>query len=151
MTLSSSDRAVIGHWWKPVPVFICLMLAASQASAQQLTYEAGYFAPGVNPATGGQPIQVVQLTTTCNQPFTIVVTTRVANPIRVEWDDPLNPTKACKAALDPTTVLASFPVGLDYQFGLRAVDSIQTKSAWVVLPFDWRRVVPPPTGVRIGS
>lgn len=129
---------------------LAFLLIASETNAQQLSYEAGYFAPGVNASTG-QPIQVVQLTVTCNQAFTVIVAGRVTNPIRVEWDDPNQPTKACRAALDPTTTLASSPVGLDYQFGLRAIDGIGTRSAWVTLPFDYRRPVPAPTGLRIGS
>lgn len=131
-------------------LLLIFALTSAHANAQQLTYEAGYFAPGVSPASG-QPLQVVQLTVTCNQTFTVVVGGRVTNPVRVEWDDPAAPTKACRAALDPTTVLASSPVGLDYQFGLRAIDSIGTRSPWVTLPFDWRRPVQAPTGLRIGS
>lgn len=132
-------------------LILAFLLTASRVNAQQLSYEAGYFAPGVNASTG-QPIQVVQLTVTCNQSFSIPAgSPKPTNPIKVEWDDPAVPTKACRATLDTSTALASSPAGLDYQFGLRSADSIGTKSSWVVLPFDWRKPVLAPTGLRIGS
>lgn len=126
-----------------------LLIAAPRAHAQTLTYEGGYFAPGVNASTGA-PIQVAPLTVTCNQTFSLTAG-KPTNPTKAEWDDPAASGRACRATIDPATTLASQPVGLDYQFGLRAKDGIGTASPWALVPFDLRRPVAAPTGLRIGS
>lgn len=143
---SNMRKTGIGFGAKVLALFL---LGGGVANAQSLSYEIGYFAPGVSPVSGA-PIQIQPLiTSACNVTATIPTTSpKPSNPNTMEWDDPVNIGKACRGTFD-LAVLISQPVGLDYLAGLRAVDAIGTRSGWATAPFDLRRPVATPTGFRV--
>ena len=141
--------------------FLLSVLAANTVQAQPVetlvSRDVGFFASGVNPATGGLPMQTNNYTvaqTTCGiTPKGTVPGGTVVNPQRIRFDDPSNPTSAdCEiGATVLGGALQSVPVGTGYRIAMRSKGATQT-SVWSALsnPFAIQPVAPAtPTGVRV--
>lgn len=134
-----------------VIVFACGGTAYAQAESI-VSRDVGFFAAGVDPAAGGQPIQAPTnfplSQTTCGQAKQTVSGT-VVNPSEVRFDDPADVTKDCVITAAAAGVIASIPFGVGYKAAARSRGAT-TVAAWSALsnPFD-RAALPPPTPTNV--
>lgn len=139
---------------------LSMLMIAAAAQAQVapeplVSRDVGYFAAGVDPASGGSPIQAPNnypaSAATCGQ-AKVAVSGTVTNPTTLRFDDPSDVSRDC--VVPASTVggaLASVPFGTGYRAAARSRGA-NTVSAWSALsnPFDVARVPPAvPTGVRV--
>jgi len=138
---------------------VCLFVpTAVYAQAEvPIMADVGIFAAGVDPATGGQPVQsptnYAASTWMCNQMKVSVPPTPVQqNPNEVRIDDPANPTLNDCIIPVPPTVFTSLPFATGYRVAVR-LRGATTIAAWSVLSNPFDRVastaVLPATGVRV--